>query len=66
MKIIKTISVGTLSLLASSVVVAQSGNMMDGGSAFGWMGGYGGMWVPLLVVILVAGVVAWAVAKKDK
>jgi hypothetical protein len=30
------------------------------------MGGYGGMWVPLLVVILVAGIVAWAVAKKDK
>ncbi|SBT04452.1 exported hypothetical protein [Candidatus Accumulibacter aalborgensis] len=32
-----------------------------------WMSGYGGgMWVPLLVVIVVAGVVAWVVSQKNK
>lgn len=66
MKIIKAMSAGTVSLLVSSAALAQSGNMMDGGGGYGWMGGYGGMWVPILVVILVAAVVAWAVAKKDK
>jgi len=30
------------------------------------MGGYGGIWLPILVVILAAGVVAWVVNQKKK
>lgn len=32
----------------------------------GWMGGYGGYWVPTLLVIVVVGLIAWAVQKKGK
>ena len=38
-----------------------------GGSGAGWMGGgYGGIWLPVLLVIVVAGLVAWIVAQKKK
>ena len=30
----------------------------------GWMGGYGGSWVAILLVILGAGLVAWIVKRK--
>ena len=54
-------------LLVSSVAVAQSGNMMNGGMwNAGWMGGYGGMWVPILLVIVVVAVVAWMLDRKGK
>jgi uncharacterized membrane protein len=43
--------------------------MMGGGYGGGWMGGgYGGIWLPvlLLLVIVVAGLVAWTVAQKRR
>lgn len=44
-----------------------SGGMM-GGYGAGWMGGggYGGFLLPLLLVVAVAGLVAWIVAQKKK
>lgn len=42
------------------------GNGMMGGYGTGWMGGYGGTWVTLLLVIVVAGLVAWFVAQNKK
>lgn len=58
--------VGTVFLLATGVSLAQTGNMMnDGMWGSGWMGGYGGIWVPLLFVIVVVGLVAWIVKRKD-
>lgn len=58
--------VGTVFLLATGVSLAQTGNMMnDGMWGSGWMGGYGGIWVPLLLVIVVVGLVAWIVKRKD-
>nr|MDP2190396.1 hypothetical protein [Rhodoferax sp.] len=58
--------VGTVFLLATSVSLAQTGNMMnDGMWGSGWMGGYGGIWMPLLLVIVVVGLVAWIVKRKD-
>ena len=52
--------------MATSVSLAQTGNMMnDGMWGSGWMGGYGGIWVPLLFVIVVVGLVAWIVKRKD-
>lgn len=41
------------------------GGMMDG-YGFGWMGGYGGIWLPILLVIAVAGFVVWIVKQKGK
>jgi hypothetical protein len=45
------------------VLFAQSGNMMN--DSGGWMGGYGGYWVPVLLVVVV-GVVVWVVLQKRK
>jgi hypothetical protein len=58
---------GAVPLLATGTVLAQTGNMMNGGmmSGFGWMGGYGGYWVPILLVVVV-GLVAWVVMQKRK
>ncbi|HYN58350.1 MAG TPA: hypothetical protein VET87_02215 [Rubrivivax sp.] len=57
---------GTVPLLATGAAWAQAGNMMNGGmSGFGWMGGHGGFWVPVLLVVVV-GLVAWIVMQKRK
>lgn len=82
MNVRQTLSAALLtggSLLAASVFAqpSQGGNygpgngmgtgMMGGyGYGDGWMGGYGGISVPLLLVIVVAGLVAWFVAQKKK
>lgn len=44
-----------------------SGGMMDG-YATGWMGtdGYGGLLLPILLVVVIAGLVAWIVARNKK
>lgn len=67
MKTLLVMAVGTVSLLATSVSFAQNGNMMNGGTwGSGWMGGYGGIWMPILLVIVVAGLVAWIVKRGGK
>ncbi|MEO8924623.1 MAG: hypothetical protein ABI330_17640 [Caldimonas sp.] len=75
MKILTAAVVGAISLLTTSGSLAQGGNMMNGnaggggwmgGGYGGWMGGgYGGFWVPVLVVVLI-GVVVWAVLQRRK
>lgn len=64
MKSLTAIATGAVSALASGVAFAQNGNMMNGGGMWGggWMGGY---WVPILLVVVV-GVVVWAVLQKRK
>ena len=67
MKTLLSMAVGTVPLLVPGVAFAQTGNMMGGCMAgFGWMGGYGGIWVPVLLVIVVVGVVVWVVRQKGK
>ncbi len=47
----------------------QSGygpGMMGGYGGAGWMGGYGGLLVPILLVLAVVGLVAWVVKQKSK
>ena len=59
-------AVGTLPLVVTGAAAAQSGPMMNGGMwSGGWMGGYGGYWVPVLLVVVV-GLVAWIVMQKRK
>ena len=54
-------------LLASSASLAQNSNMMNQGMwNAGWRGGYGGMWVPILLIIVVVAVVAWMLGRKGK
>ena len=67
MKTLPAFAVSTMSLASTSVAMAQSGNMMNGGMwSSGLMGGYGGMWTPILLVIVVIGVVAWIVKRGGK
>lgn len=67
MKTLFATAVGTGSMLTTGVSSAQSGNMMNGGAwGVGWMGGYGGIWMPILLVVVVVGLVAWAINQKGK
>ncbi len=70
MKTLLAMVVGTVSLLATGVVLAQNGNMMNGGSSgTGWMygyGGYGGIGGPILLIVVVVAIVAWMVQRKGK
>lgn len=61
---LRTLSFGTASLLAGSAALAQSGNMMGGTWGDGWMGGYGGYWMPILLVAVVAAIVVLIVRRK--
>ena len=64
MKTLLALVVGTVPLLVTSVTLAQNGNMMNGSS---WgMGAYGGIWGPLLLVVVVVGVVALVMQRKGK
>ncbi len=67
MKSLTAIAVGLSSMLTSGVSSAQNGHMMNGDNMWGggWMGGYGGYWGPILLVVVV-GVVVWAVLQKRK
>lgn len=59
-------AVSVAAALTTGVASAQSGSMMDGGHwGGGWMAGYGGVWVPVLLVVVV-GLVAWIVMRKRK
>ena len=67
MKTLLAMAVGMVPLLATGVALAQNGNMMNGsGWDMGWMGGYGGIWGPILLVVVVAGVVALVMQRKAK
>ena len=58
--------IGMMALLVTGSAFAQYGNMMSGGgSGAGWMGGYGGAWGPILLLIVV-GLVVWIVQRKGK
>lgn len=60
------VAAATVPLLMNGSVWAQNGTMMNGGMGGpGWMGGYGGYWWPVLLVVVV-GLVAWIVMQKRK
>lgn len=49
MKSLSAIAASTAPLLTTTVALAQSRNMMDGGGwHMGWMSGYGGIWGPMM------------------
>lgn len=66
-----TLLLGGLILATSALAQSQDGNVsgshMMGGYGAGWMGGgYFGMLIPVLLVVVIAGLVAWIVAQKRK
>lgn len=60
-----SVALGTVLVLVTDASFAQSANMMDGGAwSHSWMGGYGGIWVPILIVIVAVALVVWLVKQK--
>jgi hypothetical protein len=56
---------GTIAATSASADSTGMSSSMMGGPGFGWMGG-GGIWVPIVLVVVVAGLVAWVVAQNKK
>jgi uncharacterized membrane protein len=52
--------------LGTGLAQAQGGQMMNGGGWYGsWMGGSGGVWMPILLLVIVA-LVVWVVMQRRK
>lgn len=67
MNTLRSVGAGLALLLATGSVLAQNETMMNGGmSGSGWMDGYGGYWVPILVLAVVVGLVVWVVKQQKK
>lgn len=67
MKKLLATGIGSASLFAATAAPGQTGQMMnDGVWGMGWMGGYGGIWVPILLVVVVAAAVAVVMQRKRK
>ena len=67
MNALHRVGIGVVLLLATSSSLAQNGNMMNGGMwGSGWMGGYEGYWLPVLVLAVVFGLVVWVVKQQKQ
>lgn len=67
MKKLLATGIVSASLFTATSALGQTGQMMnDGGWGMGWMGGYGGIWVPVLLVVVVAAAVAVVMQRKRK
>jgi uncharacterized membrane protein len=64
MKTWRVLTIGSMPFWTDRFAVAQSGHMMDGNWGSGWMGGYGGMWIPILLLAVLVGVVVIIVRRK--
>ena len=65
MKNLFAVVFGSVPLLVNSTAFAQNGSMMSGSMGGGWMGGYGGYVLPVLLVVVV-GLVARIVMQRRK
>jgi len=60
------VAAGAVPLFVTGSALAQNGPMMNGGmNDGGWMSGYGGYWLPVLLVVVV-GLVVWVVMQRRK
>jgi uncharacterized membrane protein len=67
MKSLRLLIAGAAPLLTSRVALAQTGTMMGGEHAgFGWMGGFGGVWMPVLLIVVVVALVVFVIQRRDK
>ena len=65
MKTTHVMAFSAAALLASEAAWAQTGHMMNGGFwDGGWMGGYGGIWMPILLVVAVVAIVVLIAKRK--
>lgn len=61
-----TLWLATAMALGTGLVHGQDGHMVNGGGWYGnWMGGYGGAWMPILLIVIVA-LLVWFVMQRRK
>ena len=66
MKNLFAVAIACIPLFVTGAALAQNAPMMNGGmGGGGWMGGYGGYWLPVLFIVVV-GLVVWAVMQRRK
>jgi hypothetical protein len=67
MKFLMTVGSGSVLALTSGMASAQNSTMMNGGGMWdsAWMGGHGGVWMPVLLIAVI-GLVVWVVMQKRK
>ena len=67
MKTLLATGTGSAPLFAATAAWGQTGQMMnDSLWGMGWMGGYGGVWVPILLVVVVAAAVVVVMQRRSK
>jgi uncharacterized membrane protein len=67
MKKLFAMGIGSAPMFAATAALGQTGQMMnDGMWGRGWMGGYGGIWLPIFVVVVVAAAVIFIMQRKSK
>jgi len=67
MKSLLSVTGGLLALLTITSASAQNATMMNGNMwGYGWMGGYGGYWLPILGLVVVVGLVVWIVKQQKR
>lgn len=64
MKSLLALTTAAVALPTGAAAWAQNGNMMGGSWGSGWMGGYGGPWVPVLLLVAVIALAVWVVKRK--
>ena len=65
MKNLRAVALCSVPVLTTEVSFAQGVSMMnDGAWGNSWMGGYGGIWMPILMIVVVVALVVWIVKQK--
>jgi Family of unknown function (DUF5670) len=64
MKTLPALTTAAAGLSTGAAAWAQNGHMMGGSWGSGWMGDYGGPWVPVLLLIAVIALAVWVVKRK--
>jgi hypothetical protein len=64
MKTLRALHACAMGLSAATAASAQSGHMTGNSWGSDWMGGYGGPWLPVLVLVAVIALAVWVVKRK--
>jgi hypothetical protein len=64
MKTLLAVTTAAGGLSTGAAAWGQNGHMMGGSWGSGWMGGYGGLWLPVLLLVAVIALAVWIVKRK--
>lgn len=64
MKTLLALTTAAAGLSTGAAALAQNGHMMGGSWGSGWTGSYGGLWMPVLLLVAVIALAVWVVKRK--